>query len=105
MKRAICMSSLSVVAGAVLLIMLFPRSDLWAQSEESTDTAVQKWEYRVVTLRSSRERRAADVETFRVRNKDSETALNELGSQGWELVSVRENPSNDPVYYFKRPVR
>jgi hypothetical protein len=105
MKRAFCMSSLSVVAAAVLLILLVPSADVSAQASASTVTPVQRWEYRVVTFSSSRNRLAPDVETNRARNKDSETALNELGALGWELISVRENPRNDPVYYFKRPVR
>ena len=27
---------------------------------------------------------------------------NELGKQGWELVSVRSEGNTEPVFYFKR---
>ena len=63
---------------------------------------VQKWEYRVLTFRERRQGRAEEVDA---REKSSEEQLNELGSLGWELVAVRENPDNDPVFYLKRPLR
>jgi hypothetical protein len=32
----------------------------------------------------------------------SEDALNEIGAEGWELVSV-DASGEEPVFYFKRP--
>jgi len=47
-----------------------------------------KWEYKVVT---------------QVMDKTyNEQMLNEMGSQGWELVSVVVPPSG-PHFFFKRP--
>ena len=31
------------------------------------------------------------------------TLLNQLGGEGWELVSVFADPANRPRYYMKRP--
>jgi hypothetical protein len=32
----------------------------------------------------------------------SQDALNEIGKEGWELVSV-DSSDDEPVFYFKRP--
>ena len=103
MKKIIM--SLSLAVTVTLLLMALPQAETFAQAQKSGSMEIQKWEYRVVTFSSSRGQTAGDVESLRARNKDSEKALNELGAEGWELVAVRENPSRDPVYYFKRPLK
>lgn len=50
-----------------------------------------KWEYKVVQARL----RDGEV---------TETVLNELGQQGWELVTVNSMPAADSILVFKRPV-
>ena len=48
------------------------------------------WEYRIVSLPTQKE------------PKEAQEALNSLGDNGWELVSVYTNP--DSVHYvFKKP--
>lgn len=51
-----------------------------------------KWEYRVVQV--------GDMKAGR-QFLEEETALNVLGSDGWELVGP---PSATGLYYFKRPL-
>ncbi|NRB75428.1 MAG: hypothetical protein HRU46_13785 [Verrucomicrobiales bacterium] len=48
-------------------------------------------------------RRTGNTSGQRSRGSASEEKLNELGEQGWELVSVRNDGSDQPVFYFKRP--
>jgi hypothetical protein len=51
-----------------------------------------KWEYRIVHVATMRTERQI---------LDEETALNVLGSEGWELLGP---PSANGNYYLKRPL-
>ncbi len=51
-----------------------------------------QWEYRVLTKE----------QLLDAGKKDVAAALNHLGSQGWELVTI-EPGSAPPTFYFKRP--
>ncbi len=51
-----------------------------------------QWEYRIVENTDAMYSEIAEM-------------LNDLGSQGWELVSVRgKKPGKLKVFYFKRPL-
>ena len=51
-----------------------------------------QWEYRIVKNTDAMYSEIADM-------------LNDLGSQGWELVSVNgKKPGKLKVFYFKRPL-
>ena len=52
---------------------------------------MQKWEYEWAT----EELMKSGVKYF----------LNQMGDEGWELVSVVKNEADILVYYFKRPKR
>jgi hypothetical protein len=61
------------------------------------DTATRKtWEYRVEAL---------DLDPTEI-DFDNPDKLNELGAQGWELISVQPNPTAGAapfLCFFKRP--
>jgi len=51
-----------------------------------------QWEYRIVENSDAAYSQIAEI-------------LNDLGRQGWELVSVRgKKPGKLKVFYFKRPL-
>jgi Domain of unknown function (DUF4177) len=58
--------------------------------------ALQEWEYRTFYIR---------VEALNNNTQPLETALNQQGSSGWELVSVTAQPNHPAGYVavFKRP--
>ena len=66
-----------------------------SQAAEQTRPAAQKWEYKVVVLRTEEKKEATDKE----KTEAVEGALNELGEQGWELVQVHFIK----IGIFKRP--
>ncbi len=90
-----------------LFVALAAGVGIWFSSSDSTvaqDSASawsgQKWEYRVLRID---DRRGSNTSGQRSRGSASEAKLNELGEQGWELISVRNDGSSEPVFYFKRP--
>lgn len=52
-----------------------------------------RWEYHVLFLAAARE--IGQVED----------ALNQLGRDGWELVTVDDAGENAKVFFFKRPIQ
>lgn len=72
--------------------------------------APERWEYLAVagptttnfTPTGNPNMRKLEEGTFAREGFVLEQHLDKLGAQGWELVSVA-GPSQDPVYYFKRP--
>jgi hypothetical protein len=94
----------SIFAGTtvvVCLVLLIGGNSAVALEGGSTLSDVQKWEYRVLRIQERRGGSAAEV---RAREKTSEAALNELGNLGWELVAVRTEQDEYPIFYFKRPL-
>ena len=89
-----CIAATALVAGLALASFL-PQG----QSQES-GAKVQKWEYRVLRIE---DRRQSNTSGTRARGSASEEKLNELGAEGWELISVRNDGTSQPVFYFKRP--
>ncbi len=89
-----------------LAVALSAGAAIWFSSSDSTIAQEekawggQKWEYRVLRIE---DRRTGNTSGQRSRGSASEEKLNELGEQGWELVSVRNDGSSQPVFYFKRP--
>jgi len=70
---------------------------------------LQKWAYRVIDLIKETEKRRSETELTAhwLSASDIETALNELGTQGWELVDVHfllERGTTVVVGFFKRPL-
>ncbi len=84
--------------------MLVPVALLFSCAPLAGSEEVTKWEYRVIRI----EDRRPDQAGGRAGRGSAEEALNKLGAEGWELVSVRidsqANRSN-PIFYFKRPLR
>ena len=92
-------------AAAALVIPFTGSRESRAQAAPAAPAAENwtgaKWEYRV---RRIDDRRGSPDRETGSRKSASETTLDELGAQGWELVSVRSDGSNTPIFYFKRPV-
>ena len=65
---------------------------------------MQKWEYTTLTLisKATREPEWADAPED---NRSASERLNELGEEGWELVSVAQHTGDQArtVYWLKRP--
>jgi hypothetical protein len=77
------------ISWVLVVVFLFCAAG-WTYSSKREATTNPVWEYKVV--------RTLD-----------EKGLNELGSQGWELVTTVDNVSlnngngySSPIYYFKR---
>lgn len=96
MKTLLSSSTAALIAGALLLPFLSAPS---SQSQDSAWSG-QKWEYRVLRIE---DRRQSGTSGTRARGSASEDKLNELGAEGWELISVRNDGTSQPVFYFKRP--
>jgi hypothetical protein len=67
--------------------------------------AIEKWEYRVIRFRSHLPEGRAKIDYGQ--GPPWEEELNELGLQGWELVSVVKVSEEEfkPVAFLKRWVR
>jgi hypothetical protein len=68
--------------------------DLWKECAE-----MSKWEYKIINIRS---------ENYRL-DPNSATQLNQLGEEGWELVSItsvnfKTVATDNIAMVFKRPV-
>lgn len=103
MKTPLIAIAVFAVAAA---FMLFPSSpQAHAQAEEKEPNwAGQKWEYKVLRIDDSRPAEAGRRTSSR--DGGAEEKLNELGKQGWELVSIRIDAAaarTAPIFYFKRP--
>jgi hypothetical protein len=77
---------------------------------------MQKWEYLTLTaayagsdeLGIVKMYNNQELQDWKLKRWDVQTALESLGQDGWELVSVAWRKTSDigfadPVYYFKRP--
>jgi hypothetical protein len=67
--------------------------------------APQKWEYKVLDSQFTKK-----ISLMSVAAQDDEKAFNELGAEGWELVSsvpktVGGKPTQYFYYWFKRPAQ
>ena len=98
METILSCSTAAAITGALLLPFL-AAPPTQSQGQESA-WAGQKWEYRVLRIE---DRRQASTTGTGARGSASEDKLNELGAEGWELVSVRNDGSSQPLFYFKRP--
>ena len=93
--------SACLVAAAALFLSVPETPKAFAQDADgATAWSGQKWEYRVLRID---DRRQSNTSGARSRGSGSEAKLNELGDQGWELISVRNDGTSEPVFYFKRP--
>lgn len=76
---------------------------------------MEKWEYKTFTaaygeldnLGIVKKVDDSEVEGWRGKNKHVGLYLNELGQEGWELVTIAFKPYStrvmpDPIYYLKR---
>jgi selenocysteine lyase/cysteine desulfurase len=68
--------------------------DLWKECVE-----MSKWEYKIINIRS---------ENYRL-DPNAATQLNQLGEEGWELVSItsvnfKTGATDNIAMVFKRPV-
>ncbi len=80
----------------VLVVGLMISSlSIYAQ-ENITET---QWEYKIVY--------AKNKESMKQQVKQDQSVLNELGMQGWELVTIHTNfnTSQYSNYYFKRKIK
>ena len=83
----------------IAIAIVFCSSPLVEAADEVT-----KWEYRVIRIDDSRPEQAGG----RAARGSAQEQLNELGAEGWELVSVRTDSQanrNSPIFYLKRPLR
>ncbi|MEP4076247.1 hypothetical protein [Haloferula sp.] len=102
--KSLTLSTIVVAALAALSLSFFS-SDLRAQ--ETTAKSAQsgpQWEYRALRI-DDRQRSGGRESDLRARQSSSQDTLNQLGAEGWELVTVRTEASvsNTAVFYFKRP--
>jgi hypothetical protein len=96
---------IAAIAAALVLSALSP--ELRAQEVETKPTVVGlQWDYRVLRI-DDRQRSGGRESDIQARRSASQETLNQLGADGWELVSVRTDPAgnNNTVFYFKRPKR
>jgi hypothetical protein len=65
---------------------------------------MQKWEYTTLTLVSN-EKQELEWTDAQDDNRSASERLNELGEEGWELVSVAQHTGDRTrtVYWLKRP--
>lgn len=84
------MNSVARFSVVALVGLLLLAGGIWqfAGAQGARDVAGQKWEYKRIA-------------------SDSETRLNELGAEGWELVAIASNNEKNSVHFsvFKRPAR
>lgn len=102
------------IAGFVVVLLLSPVLVTSVRTTEAQrdkdDTAVRKWEYLVVSNASrtnfqptgNSRMRKEEMGGFGIESFVLEQHLDNLGANGWELVTVAGSPA-DPIYYFKRP--
>ena len=70
------------------------------------DEHMQKWEYMTLSLLPD-EKQVPQWTDAPEDNRSASERLNELGEEGWELVSVAQHIEGDrrrTVYWLKRPV-
>lgn len=99
-------SSLVVVS----LLVIFLSLAVWTKQGQGGASPAQTWEYKswVFTIEGSRTTLYEDGRQL-PGSATPVSKANELGAQGWELVSVAavqvgsSNPTNQYVYWFKRP--
>lgn len=88
--KGVEMKSLERISVVALVGLALLAGSAWqfAGAQVSRDVARQRWEYK--KLRT-----------------DSETNLNELGAEGWELVAIASSNETNTVHFsvFKRPAR
>jgi hypothetical protein len=83
----ICLAG--VIVGSIVLL---PFSSATANADEPASKAVaSQWEYKIDYLGGGH-----------AKIKDTEAELNKLGSDGWELITIRFNESGSDVAYYKR---
>ena len=58
------------------------------------------WEYKIAVMHQAWEHVGHCTELYP--NRSARTTLNNLGSDGWELVSVTIEDDDDVIAYFKR---
>jgi hypothetical protein len=87
---AVALVTVSTCIGAALLATRSP-----AAPAPALPMGVKAWEYKVL----------AGTELITAGgNKKSSDGLNALGAEGWELVTVTENPNGGHrTFYLKRP--
>ena len=102
------------ITGLVVLLLLSPvfvRSVRTMEPQrDRDDNALVKWEYLVVSNASrtnfqptgNSRMRKEDMGGFGIESFVLEQHLDNVGKNGWELVTVAGSAS-DPIYYFKRP--
>lgn len=101
-----------------LAALLFAPLPALAQAAPAAQAQLQRWEYAwfaedsggasLVLPTGTFEGKGIAVLSQKVGGKTLSSTpefLNYLGDQGWELVSVRENPRGITFYLFKRPKR
>jgi hypothetical protein len=77
-----------------------------APQDAAAASTVKKWEYKVLDSQFTKK-----ISIMSEAAKDDEKAFNELGVEGWELVSSvpKTDPSGKPTkyfyYWFKRPAQ
>ena len=104
MKTPLLSLILLAVIAAFISVPLFSDSDLRAQETKTAPSVeFQKWEYRALRIQCRRQTGTLNRE-LSAREAQSEDTLNLLGQEGWELVTVRNDGSTEPVFYFKRPL-
>src|SRR4029078_12242039 len=76
------------------------RAAVWARAAAAKEgVEMSKWEYRIINIRS---------ENYRL-DPNAATQLNQLGEEGWELVSItsvnfKTGATDNIAMVFKRPV-
>jgi len=84
-----------LVLGGLAGLVLLTDSGSSTLGQDNDATRLTSWEYEVESLSGSKH--AIEAE------------LDELGSEGWELVTMSPNPrrfkETDVLFVFKRPVR
>jgi hypothetical protein len=90
MRSFIVFEVVTLIAASVVFLALMPAEPIAAQSPALA--AVQAWEYRSLQF------------AYPGLEGDKLKAVNDLGAEGWELVTAIQTDMNNYGYlYFKRP--
>lgn len=81
------------------VLLSFPSSTKVNAQDSKSSWSGPSWEYKVIYYD---DRPQSGTSGTRARSSASESKLNTLGKEGWELVSVRTGSGSEAVFYFKR---
>jgi hypothetical protein len=103
---------LAAASVSLALLIAFAAYGQRREAEDRASVTETQWEYLIVSRSSANLSTSGNEDYPKMRKQPDDSFTREffplernfdkLGAKGWELVSVY-GPTNDPVYFFKRP--